>query len=504
MSQIDELRQIIVGDDADTLRDLKERIENIEKRTKDVAEVLPGAINERIRKDSKLSEALTKPVFKGLKEAIRKEPEAYGEILYPVMAPSIRRAISQAISSMLVTINQTIHSATTIQGFKYRFESMRTGVPYAQLMLRKTAPFVVEHVYLIDRDTGLLIKEVHAEGVESLDGDAVSAMFSAIQSFMRDSFSNDKSSRLTDFKSEHQSENQNIWIVHGSDMMLACVISGNAPESVRELLYDTLDSIHTDYANERADFDGDTTVFEGVESYLNPLVELDETVEKIKKTSVTRFILPILVVCGLVALGVHLYERYSALSIVKFNIQKTPGIAMTDAYWDDGKIIIEGLKDPDAVIPYYEFSRHRIIDPDTIVLNTIPFRSLESSMELQRFSREFVLPEGVSFSEVNGKIRLSGEGSIDWLRSNDLRIRQLAADGRLDISGLFASLNSISNLLSKEFSEAELSGVSSTIIADHNNQDLVQLFGRMPASSLNKLKSIFSNSYWVEVAVLAY
>jgi len=54
MSQIEELRQIIVGDDADTLRDLKERIENIEKRTKDVAEVLPGAINERIRKDSKL------------------------------------------------------------------------------------------------------------------------------------------------------------------------------------------------------------------------------------------------------------------------------------------------------------------------------------------------------------------------------------------------------------------------------------------------------------------
>lgn len=503
MSQIEELRQIIIGDDADVLHNLKERIEDIEKRTKDVAEVLPGAIHERIGYDSELSEALTEPVFKGLKEAIRKEPEVYGEILYPVMAPSIRRAISQAISSMLVTINQTIYSATTVQGFKYRLESMRTGVPYAQLMLRKSAPFMVEHVYLIDRDTGLLIKEVHAEGVESLDGDAVSAMFSAIQSFMQDSFSNDKSSRLTDFKSEHQSENQNIWIVHGSDMMLACVISGNAPESVRERLYDTLDRIHTDYANERASFDGDVSVFAGVVGHLKPLVELDETVETVKKSSVVQFCLSILTVCALLALGVYFFERYRVLSAVKFNVQKTPGIAMTDAYWEEGKVVIEGLKDPDAVIPYYEFSRHRI-DPDTIVLKTIPFRSLESSMELQRFNREFVLPDGVEFAVVNGKIRLSGEGSIDWLQANDLRIRQLAADGRLDISGLFASLDSIAVLLSKEFSESELAGVSSTIIADQNNQDLVQLFGRMPSTSLNKLKSIFSNSYWVEVTVLSY
>ena len=39
MSQLEELRQIIVGADAEKLAELKERIENIESRTKDVLEV---------------------------------------------------------------------------------------------------------------------------------------------------------------------------------------------------------------------------------------------------------------------------------------------------------------------------------------------------------------------------------------------------------------------------------------------------------------------------------
>lgn len=131
MNQLDELRDIIVGDSAQQLEALVERIENVEKRTKDVAEVLSPAIDQQ---GDKLAESLQKPVSLGLKRAIRSEPKEYAEILYPVMAPSIRRAIAQAISSMLVTINRTIESATTVQGLSLRYQSIRTGIPYAELL----------------------------------------------------------------------------------------------------------------------------------------------------------------------------------------------------------------------------------------------------------------------------------------------------------------------------------------------------------------------------------
>ena len=151
MSQIDELKQILLGDNSEKLSQLQERLENIDARTRDVAQVLAPAINQGIADNDDLIDALREPVSESLKQAIRVDPAEYANILYPAIAPSIRLAISQAISSLLVTINQTIESATTVSGLGARFESIRTGVPYAELLLRRSLLYRVEHIYLIDR-----------------------------------------------------------------------------------------------------------------------------------------------------------------------------------------------------------------------------------------------------------------------------------------------------------------------------------------------------------------
>ena len=138
MSQIDELRQIIVGGSAEQLAELANRIEDIEHRTKDVAEVLPPAIDREVASGGdRLADSLTRPVSMSLKRAVRSEPEEYAEILYPVKAPSIRKAITQALSSLLLTINRSVESATTFSGIKSRVKSWRTGIPYAELALRQ-------------------------------------------------------------------------------------------------------------------------------------------------------------------------------------------------------------------------------------------------------------------------------------------------------------------------------------------------------------------------------
>ena len=118
MSQLDELRQILVGDNSEQLSDLKARIEDLDARTRDVAEVLAPAIDHGIKESDDLLNALKEPVSEGLKQAIRAEPVEYAQILYPAIVPSIRLAISQAISSLLVTINQTVASATTVSGLR--------------------------------------------------------------------------------------------------------------------------------------------------------------------------------------------------------------------------------------------------------------------------------------------------------------------------------------------------------------------------------------------------
>jgi len=497
MSQIDELRQIIVGNSSEQLTDLKNRIEDLDRRTSDVAEVLSPAIDTELENGGeRLVSSLQEPVSRGIKQAIREEPKAYAEILYPVMAPSIRRAIAQAMSSLMITINRAIESATSVQGLRMRIQSMRTGIPYAELAMRKALLYRVEHVYLIDRETGMLINEVATEDSQSLDSDAVSAMFTAIQSFVQDSFSQDEGARLTDLKvGDH-----NVWVAHGTKLMLACVIQGDAPESLKDQLYDVLDNIRTEYATPIAEFDGDNRDFAGVALMMGPLLQLQLKDEKVVVTEGTRRTLVPLILLLLVA-GYFTYQWFvksNGVATVEHYLREAPGIAPTDVYWDNDQIVVEGLKDPDAEIPFGTLASYDL-PAEKLRLKMIPFRSLDVDMELQRFRQELVLPESVHLGVRGDKVYLHGKAPLLWLAENDVRIRQLSADRRLDITQLSASYESVSDILRANFMPRDLQGLRMSSIAV-DQQEIVQIDGKLDASTLALLKAFFAGSHWVSVA----
>jgi len=391
MTQIDELRQIIVGDNAEQLNKLKERIENVESRAQDVSEVLATAIDVGIKKDDQLLNSLKAPVSESIKKAIRAEPVEYAEILYPVMGPSIRRAISQAISSLLITINHSIESATSVQGIALKIKSMRTGVPYEQLVLRQSISYQIEHIYLIDRDSGLKITEIASDDSQTLDSDAVTAMFSAIQSFVQDSFSHNEEDRLTDLKvGEH-----NVWIVHGPKAMLACVIYGSAPQSLRLHLYDVLDSISINYGPQLASFDGDSSGFININEELESVFEVQSANgsvgkgQKVKALLLKVFVSTML----LLALGYGFYtwiDGARKLNTVEHYLDQTPGLFVTSLARENGKILIRGLKDPLAELPYNQLTLNGI-DVEDIELEVSPFRSLDPEIESIRRHAESAL-----------------------------------------------------------------------------------------------------------------
>ena len=181
--------------------------------------------------------------------------------------------------------------------------------------------------------------------------------------------------------------------------MLACVIFGHAPESLKNQLYDSLDGIRIEYSNQIADFDGDTSDLEGVDSLLEPLLQLE-----LKESGPSEpkaggpWILWIIVVAALAYFAYNWVSKESKQSVVERYLRDAPGIAVTTTFWEDQKLVVEGLKDPDASVPFKTLEAHGI-EKDDIVLKTIPFRSLELDMELQRFRDEFSLPSGVYLSK---------------------------------------------------------------------------------------------------------
>jgi len=109
-----------------------------------------------------------------------------------------------------------------------------------------------------------------------------------------------------------------------------------------------------------------------------------------------------------------------------------------------------------------------------------------------------VFPEGVQLSAKDERISIYGESPIQWLMDNDIRLRQLSADHRVDISNLSASLSSVATLLKRDFSKRDLAGVT-PLVSLINDRLLVEVSGEMPAQSLRLLNTMFARNYWVTV-----
>jgi OOP family OmpA-OmpF porin len=74
------------------------------------------------------------------------------------------------------------------KGLRWRLESLKTGKPFSEVVMLNTLVYRVEQLFLIHRQTGLVLSHLVGEDVASQDADMVSAMLTAIQDFVRDCF----------------------------------------------------------------------------------------------------------------------------------------------------------------------------------------------------------------------------------------------------------------------------------------------------------------------------
>ena len=280
-ADLDELRRLLFSLEHSQIVQLKERLDNPSLFVKDVQRVLPEAIKIRTAQDNEMAKALEATVDEGLRLSIKKNPRALADTLFPIMGPSIRKAISSTILNMIQSFNQIIEHAFSIQGLKWRLESLTTKKPFAEIVLLNTLIYQVEQVFLIHRKTGLVIQHVMAKEVATQDPDLVSSMLTAIQDFVQDSFGVEKGASLDTIRI---GGDRSVWVEQGSHAMLAAVIRGTPPLDVRPVFLETIDDLHLLHSEGLESFDGDTTPFETIKSHLESCLQF-QTKEKKHKIS---------------------------------------------------------------------------------------------------------------------------------------------------------------------------------------------------------------------------
>ena len=233
--RLEQLRTLLLGREIEVLSRLSEVVEDPEQLAAAIGRVLPTAIAQASA-DARLGQVLAPTLEKATQSSIRSDPRTLVNILYPLIVPAIRKSIGETIDETFQSLNETLKHSLTWRGLRWRWEAWRTGTSFAEVVLKHTLVYQVEHVFLIHRHTGLLICHVAAENAASQDPQLVSSMLAAIQDFVRDSFSGAEQQGLDTLRLGEL----RLWSEPGPFATLVAVIRGNPPEELHDTLRDVI------------------------------------------------------------------------------------------------------------------------------------------------------------------------------------------------------------------------------------------------------------------------
>jgi outer membrane protein OmpA-like peptidoglycan-associated protein len=429
--ELSELRDLLLAPEKTQLSDLQERIDNPVRYAHDVSRVLPNAITLSLNRDNKLANALMPTVQLAIAAAVRKNPQRLVDVIFPVMGPAIRKSIASAFSEMVQSLNQTLEYSLSLRGLKWRLEALRTGKSFAEVVLSHTLLYRVEQVFLIHRETGLLLHHVQAGTAAVHDADLVSGMLTAIQDFVHDSFSTERGDALESI----EVGDLNVWIEPGSQAVLAAVIRGNAPIELRGIMQDSLDAVHVEQREALEAFKGDAAPFVASRPQLESCLQAQtERVTK-KKLSPVLVGLPLLI---LLALGVWMF--FSIRDTRRWNdylsrLSAEPGLVVVSSEKRGGKYHLTGLRDPLAVDPTTMLQASKI-DPQDVVSRWEPYQGSHPDLVLARAIRLLEPPNTVSLSVEGDALVARGYADHDWIKTTRKLVQMMPSVTRFADEGL--------------------------------------------------------------------
>lgn len=448
--ELELLRQLLVGSELDKLDQLSDRLDNREAFSSEIGDVLPQAmLKSANQRGHQLSKALVPTVEDIVRISIKRDINKFADALFPVIGPAIRKSVIETIRQMFRSVNQVIENSFSIQGLRWRIESMRTGVPFAQIVLSNSLVYEVEQVFLIHHSTGLLLTHIERENVESQNPDVVSSMLTAIDDFVSDSFENSEEKSLGSIEMGSIS----IWLVKSPNAILALAITGNPPASLHTTMLQTMEQIELVYDDDFAQFNGDISVFEPAKDILHEC--LQEQYQNVNRRFGIGFWIACLVVIAALFywVGSGLYQSKLQKEYISL-LEKEPGYAITGFDNDGGVFRVKGLRDPLARTPQAVLNESRL-NFEAVAHVFQPYQSLEQTLVLKRALAMMSLPTNVSASIDDGRLLLSGYADEEWINAINRPLLQTTGVAEINTDALVTSID-LSSLIMPESVEAVL------------------------------------------------
>jgi outer membrane protein OmpA-like peptidoglycan-associated protein len=408
---IEEIRRLLVSPERLQIRKLQDRVEDPQLNTEMVSRVLPEAMALRAQRDNQLAASFLPTVETAIALSVKKRPEVLAGAIFPLLGPAIRKAIAATLGAMLVSLNQTLEQSLSPRSLGWRLEAWRTGKSFSEIVLLRTLEYRVEQIFLIHSRTGLLLQHVSATTMAT-GADMISAMLTAINDFVHDSFHLEKTADIDAL----QVGEWQVWIARGPQAVLAAVIRGEAPSDLRVQLQETIEQIHRQHPSDLADFDGNSAPFESCRALLDACLTFRLQERKSQSYRALGVVAALAVLVGSALLVRPILQEFRWRNYVR-TLREQPGIVLIEADTLHGKYHLTGLRDPLAQDPSALLRAARLV-PQDVEARWEPYASSYAEFVLARARELLAPPPGVSLQVRDGVLHASGTAPQIWIRSS--------------------------------------------------------------------------------------
>lgn len=181
------IRDILLREDRSDIAEFKDQFENNEKlaeRINPIIEVHVETLKRKFPREYK------KQVDKIIERKLKSSQDELLDLIYPVMGKMVRKYVNHQFLTLKEGIDEKLNNAFSLKGWKDRFKASILGVNESDILLRDLDQTSIEEVYIIERDSGILL--AHYSKNETIDRDLIAGMLTAIKSFVEDAFSKER------------------------------------------------------------------------------------------------------------------------------------------------------------------------------------------------------------------------------------------------------------------------------------------------------------------------
>jgi outer membrane protein OmpA-like peptidoglycan-associated protein len=380
-----------------------------------IAPEIALAIEEQIRLDrDAISRALGSEMGRAIKTQIELEKDAMVDALYPVIGSTISKYMVEVVQE----INYKIEHTLSREGFRRKIRAKLQGVSEAELILQEAVNYRVQAVFLIDKDSGLIIQEVQPDSQHRLQSDLVAGMLTAIRSFANDCIVSGSELDTIDYG------DWQIPIEVAGYCYLAVVVKGEPTKKFRAKIRQVLGTIVLQHGHEIENYQGDpATVSEKIQNLLSELVEPENS--KIpKKSSPTALIWLLAMLCGMILIpwGIvsyraYLGDRLEGETTIRLDAAPELSVYRIEPKISEGKLTLTGRVSDDylrsratAVVRPIADSANLQVDNQILVVDVPILNS--SRGEIQRLTTTFNRQPDIAISTEYEKRTLTIAGFI--------------------------------------------------------------------------------------------